>query len=205
MQRMTLLLALALAFMVDPAVAAGTIEITGSGTWGPTAKTTIFTAPSASWSFSFEVPDPLPGTINSYGEYTSTVSNAEYMLNGSLVNDAITSLAYYGGGGPDGGIFDINFASNDVLSLFGAQIYNSNLDLIPGDYVATIRDDKGPSTGQGIVILGVAEPSSSISGGLGLITVVGLALGSRRSIAIGRGRRAAAVGTSSSHLFSAPG
>src|ERR1700678_3881656 len=97
--------------MVAPAAGAGTIEITGSGTWAASAKASELTAPGASWSFSLDVPDPLPGTINSYGNYTSPVYDAWYLLAGSLVNDAITSLTYCAGGGADGGLFDIDFAS----------------------------------------------------------------------------------------------
>jgi MYXO-CTERM domain-containing protein len=183
MRQVASLLTLALASTVCSAASAGTIAISGSGAWGPHTPSTTLSAPDATWSFTFDVPDPLPGTIDMYGEYTSTVSKSQYLLNGFAVNDTIESLTYYSAGPGPGGLFDINFA-HGTLSLFGAQIYDSNLNLIPGVYGATIKDNLG--SGQGIVIVGVvSEPSSMISGGLGLLTVLGLASVRRRLIRSG--------------------
>ena len=170
MHRLTAIHALLFTIMLQMTASGGMIQISGSGTWSATTPTTTLTAANATWSFTFEVPDPLSGAINPYGNYISTALNAVYELNGLVVNDAITSITYYSGGGPDGGLFDINFASG-VLNLFGDQIYNANLYLIPGEYVASIKDNLGSGSGSVIVGVGVPEPSSIVIGGMGLILV----------------------------------
>jgi hypothetical protein len=181
MCRIALLLTLAFASMLDSAARAGSIEISGSGTWDANAPLSALTAPNGTWSFFLVAPDPLPGTTDRFGDYTSGVADAAYLLNGTAVSDSIIGLTYYSplfGGG-----FDIDFASGSVVSLDAAQVYDSNtLDLLPGTYGGEVFFLQ-PSplflvgAGSGTAIVGsVPEPSSVIGGGLGLFTVVGLAL-----------------------------
>jgi glutaminase len=111
------------------------------------------------------------------------VTNAQYLLNGAAVPDTIESLTYLNAANL--GMFDINFASTDVVSLYGAQVYDSNtLALIQGVYgVASDYNTQAFPTGSGAgtVIVGVVpEPTSIVSGGLGLFTVLSLGLRRRR-------------------------
>ncbi len=186
MCRIVLLLTLALASMVHSAASAGSIEISGSGTWDPDAPLSAWSTPNGTWSFSLVAPDPLPGTTDQFGDYTSGVAYAAYLLGGSAVNDTIIGLTYYttffGGG------FDIDFASGTVVSLVTAQVYDSNTTrLMPGMYGGSVVVDNFSEQIYGIgsgtaFVSSVPEPSSVIGGGLGLFTVVGLALIRRRRI-----------------------
>lgn len=168
-----LLFVAALAFLVPAVAEAGPITITGSGTWDSSAPTIgDLSAPNATWSFSFTVPDPLPNTITS-------VTNGQYLLNGNPVSETIAQVIFYPTS--NAGLFDIVFSSGDVGSLYGAQIYNSNtLALIPGNYSAGIDIDGsgGPPNGVGsgtVNVPGVAapEPSSLLAGCIGALTLGG--------------------------------
>ncbi len=117
------------------------------------------------------------------------VTNASYVLNGTPIYRTITSVQIYT---PDvHGLFNLNFGNVGYVALYGPQIFNlPPLTFVPGMYTATINynlQDRIIATGTGMVDVGqaVAEPSSIVSGGLGLLTVVGLALrrGIRRNIA----------------------
>ena len=143
----------------------------------------MYSAPNESWSFSFDVPDPLDANP------TSMVTNASYLLDGAPISRTITSVEFYT---PDvHGLFNLNFGYVGYVALYGPQIINlPPLTFVPGMYTATINynlQDRLTATGTGMVDVGqaVSEPSSIVSGGLGFLTVVGLALrrGIRRNIA----------------------
>ena len=137
MCRIALPLTLALASMLHSPASAGSIEISGSGTWDPNAPSTALTAPNETWSFSLLAPDPLPGTTDSFGDYTSGVAHAAYLLSGTAASDTIIGLTYYSTS--FGGGFDIDFASGSIVSLAAAQVYDSNnLNLIPGIYEGNV-------------------------------------------------------------------
>jgi MYXO-CTERM domain-containing protein len=170
----------AVACFMQVGAGAGTIQITGSGTWNADAPTTDYSAPNASWSFSFDVPDPLDANP------TSMVTNASYLLNGAPIAHTITSVQFYT---PSlQGLFNLNFGYVGFVSLFGPQVIDpSTLGLFPGMYPAMIDvniQNRITGTGTGMVDVGISspvpEPSSIISGGLGLLAAVGLAL--RRGI-----------------------
>jgi len=175
---------LAIACFTQVGANGGTIQITGSGTWGASAPTTVYSAPNESWSFSFDVPDPLDANP------TSMVTNASYLLDGAPISRTITAVQFYT---PSSlGMFNLNFGYVGFVAVFGPQMYNTtNLNLIPGEYVVTTGvnfQDRVVATGTGNVNVGansVPEPSSIVSGSLGLLTALGLALrhGGRRRFA----------------------
>ena len=150
---------------------AGTLMVSGSGTWGPDAPTSTYTAPGDTWSFSFDVPNPLDANP------TSMATNFQYVLNGSPVSTTLSSVEFFAS--PDGGLFDVNFTDGNSLNLYGAQVFStSDLSLIPGVYSANIDINSfvGPPAGIGSgTVTIVPEPSSIVSAGLGLLAVAGLA------------------------------
>ena len=170
------------ALLLSPiAAGAGTIQITGSGTWDSSVPTTPLSAPSETWSFSLVVLDP----INADG--TATVVSSQYFLNGTAVSDAVTGITF----SPDYqyGMFSVMYTSGDYINLYGAQVYdNTSLALLPGTYSANIdiNDNAYPPAGSGagtVVIATVPEPSSLISGAMGLLAIVGLSWRRRQRIA----------------------
>ena len=176
---------LAVACFTQAVANAGMTQITGSGTWGASAPTTVYSAPNESWSFSFDVPDPLDANP------TSMVTNASYLLDGAPIGRTITSVQFYT---PSSyGMFNLNFGYVGSIQMYGPQVYNpTTLNLIPGPYIVTIGtnyQNRIVPTGTGNVNVGkptpVPEPSSIVSGSLGLLTALGLALrhGLRRRVA----------------------
>jgi hypothetical protein len=187
--RLATILAVCLAVQVT--AHGGTITISGSGTWDSTvASSGGLSAPGATWSFSFDVPDPL---VN---KSRTDVTDAWYALNGTPVPDIIASVEFYGLSA--GGLFDMTFASGGTVAFYGAQIEETASGLIPRTYSTCLDDDHarsfvGPPYGEGcgIVIVGAAvpEPSTLVSSGIALATLAGLGLACRRRIAA-RSRRA---------------
>src|SRR5262249_28476229 len=134
--RLATILAVCLAVQVT--ANGGTITISGSGTWDSTvASSSGLSAPGATWSFSFGVPDPL-------GNQSRTdVTDAWYALNGMPVPDTITSVEFYGFSA--GGLFDMTFASGGTVAFYGAQIEETASGLIPRTYSTCLDDDHARS------------------------------------------------------------
>jgi hypothetical protein len=168
-----------LALIAGPAARAGMVTVSGSGTWDADAPDSPYTAPGASWSFSFELPDPLDDV------FTSTATNFQYLLDGVAVSTTLESVQFFST--DDGGLFDLNFSDGNSLNLYGAQAYSSpGLSLVPGVYSSKI-DINGfvgqpDGIGSGVVTISlvVPEPSSLASGGLALACLAGLASRNRR-------------------------
>jgi hypothetical protein len=176
---------------VQTAASGGTITISGSGTWDSTvASSGGLSAPGATWSFSFDVPDPL---VNNP---TSQVTHASYSLNGTPVPYTITAVDFYSvdfNGRTSGGLFDMHFSNGGIVALYGAQIESTAGSLSPGPFPATIDVDRastfvGPPTGEGrgsvnVVVTAVPEPATLVDGGIALACLAGLDLARRRRIA----------------------
>jgi hypothetical protein len=187
---------LAVGLAVQAAASGGTITISGSGTWdGTVSSSSGLSAPGATWSFSFDVPDPL---VN---KSRTDVTDAWYALNGTPVHDTIASVEFYGSSA--GGLFDMTFASGGTVAFYGAQIEETANGLIPRTYSTTLDDDHARSflgppygEGRGILIVGsggpgpptprgssVPEPSTLVGSSIALATLAGLGLARRRRIA----------------------
>ena len=171
------------------ALYAGSITISGSGTWDSTLVPSSsppdgvsVSEPGASWSFSFVVSSPLDSSL------VASTTDASYLLNGAPVSDTFSFVEFYTTS--DGGMFDILFDSDNGIELYGPQIFDANNNLIPGSYSIHLDDVfastyAGPPLGEGsgTVIVGAAsvpEPSSIISSGIALAVLTGLSLARRK-------------------------
>jgi hypothetical protein len=150
----TLLVGAALAAVIGVAgdAAAGTVFFSGSGTWGDSAPSTPYSAPDESWSFSFDLPNPIASNP------TFQATDFVYDLNGSPVSTPLSSVKFFPVA--NAGLFDLNFSDGGVVSFYGADV-GSSLTLIPGTYPATSGlNDLFPAVGSGTVTLtAVPEPS----------------------------------------------
>src|SRR5690242_12129025 len=126
-----ILLIIISASIVQSVAHAGVATVSGSGTWGPDAPTSLYTAPGESWSFSFDLPDPLDA------DPTSMATDFRYFLGGSAVSTTLDSVEFFPAA--QGGLFDLNFADGNSLNLYGAPAYSGpGLSLIPGVYSSNI-------------------------------------------------------------------
>jgi hypothetical protein len=166
--------ALILALLLPSAATADTFLVTGSGTWDDSAPTTAESAPGAAWSFSFEVITPLAA------DHTATFSNFAFALAGTPIDNPATFLEFFTAA--SSGLFDVAFANNDLLSLFGDQLFNARGNLTPGVFAADLSviatNPLAVGTGSGQVTIGLApdpvpvpEPSSFAAFAIGLMTV----------------------------------
>ena len=113
--------------VASPAEAAS-VQISASGEWGPLTPTVLpWSTRNASWSFSFDLPNPISRNP------TTQVTNFNYSLNGKEVTDkslfASLKVEFYTF--DEAGMFDLIFQDGDVVSLYGADI-GSSLTIIPG-------------------------------------------------------------------------
>jgi hypothetical protein len=124
--------------------------ITASGTWGAGTPTTPISAAGDTWSFSFDVMPPITnGGVTPF-------TNAAYSLNGvPVTGETISGVTFF----PAAvfGLFTLDFSGDDHLDLYGAQVFDARLSLIPGNYPAVV--DVNSSTGQ----LGVGTGSGTVN------------------------------------------
>ncbi|ODT98150.1 MAG: hypothetical protein ABS79_06380 [Planctomycetes bacterium SCN 63-9] len=171
----------AVAFLIQSASYGGTVSISGSGTWDANIDSNgIYSAPNAPWSFSFEVESPIDPATR-----TGAVTNGQYFLNGLLVADPIATVTFF----PSNqlGLFDLNFASGVIVSLYGAQAFDEGFNLIAGYYPAQSQDIStatgNPNLGTGFVLVTVPEPSSFLLSVIAIAAGTGIARHRRRNLA----------------------
>jgi hypothetical protein len=142
------------------------VAVTGSGTWGEGTLASPFSAAGESFSFSFDIADPILGTAFANGLNTVDVTDFSYDLNGKTVQDALSSVSFYDTATL--GLFDLVLANGQVVSAYGADIGSTGtLDL--GKFSATYATNDGAGTGSGVVqVTAVPEPASAavVLGGL---------------------------------------
>jgi PEP-CTERM motif len=147
----TLLMGMAFAAVIGAAgnAAAGTVFFSGSGTWGASAPVTPYSAPDESWSFSFDLPNPIASNP------TTQATDFVYDLNGSPVSTPLQSIIFF-----TSGLFNLIFSDGVAVSFYGADV-GSSLTLIPGTYPAKSAIYDGAPVGSGTVTLtAVPEPST---------------------------------------------
>ncbi len=168
------LAALILALLLPAAASADTFLVNGSGTWDAFAPTTTESAPGAAWSFSFEVTAPLAF------DGTAAFSGFAFALDGAPVDNPATFVEFFTAA--SSGLFDVALANNDVLTLFGDQVFDSSGNLTPGTFAADIAVisastlAEGMGSGQVTIALAsdpaaVPEPSSFAAFAIGLMSV----------------------------------
>ena len=121
-------MAFAAAIGVAGHAVAGTVLFTGSGTWGDSAPSTPYSAPDESWSFSFDLPNPIATNP------TTQATDFVYDLSGSPVSTPLLSVTFFPVA--NAGLFDLNFTDGTAVSIYGADV-GSSLTLMPGTYPAT--------------------------------------------------------------------
>lgn len=162
-----------------PDAHAGMVTVSGLGTWGADAPDSLYSAAGASWSFSFDIPDPLDAAS------TSTATNFQFFLDGSAVSATLSSVEFFDAS--QGGGFDLNFDDGNTLNLYLDEVLSSpGLSLDLGVYSSNIDINAfnvpPDGSGAGVVTLALAvpEPSSLASGGLALSALAGYFIRSRR-------------------------
>jgi hypothetical protein len=134
------ILCISLLSVVSTVARADTLLVTDSGVWGASAPTTLWSAPGESWSYSFLIsstalPDDV--VLTNHGiHFQRDFSDFMYTLNGASVATDPSSITWYGAAWD--GLLNVNFGTGTIPDLSfqpeGAQIFDSNLTILPGTY-----------------------------------------------------------------------
>jgi hypothetical protein len=138
------------------------LTVTGSGTWGPAAPTTTWTAPNGTWQFSLQISQaPLQAVGCSgapYGPPNSTqfdvyFTNFRYSLNGVTVSTCPSYVGYYASGQGGGFLLDdFGGVNNGFLLDLGAQLFTGSTSspvLLTGTFPAQ-NSEFGWAIGNGL-------------------------------------------------------
>jgi len=184
MRRLAFLLTVTFLTVCCVSATAGTITYNDSGTFSAATPLSTFSAPSASWAFSFQA-DTKPGVITSgAGGVTFDFSGFSYTLNGSTVAITPTFIRFFSV--TNGGGFEICFTGLSVsgctdaigTAVSGPQMYidpSSAPTLFPGaftsNFAALVSSTVYVQAGTTTVFATTPEPSSLLllgTGALGL-------------------------------------
>jgi hypothetical protein len=146
--------------------------LVGSGTWDSGTPTTSWSAAGATWQFSFQVADPIPG-----GNVSAPVTYFQYFLNGTLVSNSLPGgVAFYADPDPSLGGFDLftdlNNSSPDGVNIVSLYLSIPSLNLPNGTFAAGIGLNDGalPGSGSGsVTIAHTPEPPSIVLLGTALL------------------------------------
>lgn len=184
------------------AAQAAPMTVSSSGTYDASAPTSFFTAPSATWSFSFTVDDqpvPLPAPFTETLFFTTVpFSNFSFLLGGVAILTPASYVAFYNvanGGGMDVGFGDLYdpLAETFALSFYGSQMYSG--DEFTPTILAGIYSPSGGTSGTGFDIVlnssGRGQPGADVvisavpapSALLLCVTTLGLLAAGRRRAA----------------------
>jgi hypothetical protein len=151
-------------FGVASPAEADSVQISASGEWGPrTLPIFPWSARNASWSFSFDLPNPISRNP------TSQVTNFNFTLNGTEVAKSLfASMKVEFFPADEAGMFDLIFQDGDVVSLYGADI-GTSLTIDTGTFSAEAGMNMHPASGRGtmtvspltVIGFGGAVPESS--------------------------------------------
>ena len=171
--------AIAAAIACAPSAVADTSTISASGTWGNNAPTTAYSEAGATWSFSFDLPDPIASNPS------TQLTNFAYYLDGSLVSTTLPGgVLFYPvsqGGGFD--LFTDGQTGDNVVSLYFPFDIGSNLTIVDGTYTDVgIGLNDGDPAGTGTVNV-TPEPPSILLLGTALFIAGGLVYWKRRDVA----------------------
>ncbi|HVO78607.1 MAG TPA: PEP-CTERM sorting domain-containing protein [Candidatus Bathyarchaeia archaeon] len=167
---------------------AGEVMFSGSGTWGPNAPVSDWSAPSGSWSLSFTLPNPVSVYDGGMNDLVATsILGFSYSFNGNGVNILPADIIFFlladaGGfevdftaGGSDSTLgFACSTATPCSFDVFGGQFYTGGLPsitLVPSyasavdfDYMASILagqfDPSGTGSVSNMTVSAVPEPAT---------------------------------------------
>ncbi len=174
MKQLRVLFLIAPLLLLSAAVAKAD-TISGSGTWGDGAPTTDESAPGDTWSFSFVVSDPATDAtpLGSDAFTTEEISDFSFSLDGTPITATLTSVTFYDT--TDSGMFDLDLSNGDVVSLYGAQVFNNfppDPTFAGGTYPVQIAMDDASAEGTGsVTIMTAPEPGSLALLGLGMLAI----------------------------------
>lgn len=125
---------------------AATVNISGSGFFGPNIETTAESAPGQTFTFSFITPNPVSSDVD------TTLIDPTFALAGHAIAPSIKSVTFHDAN--DNGLFDLLFEDNTKLSFYGADIDDNGI-LQPGFYFAQVALGEGDPTAIGAVSVSV--------------------------------------------------
>jgi hypothetical protein len=137
------------------ATQAATVNVGASGFFGSDIAPTAESAPGQTFTFSFITSNPISGNPD------TSLINPTFSLSGTAITPTITSVTFHDAG--DGGLFDLTFSDQNVLSLYGAGI-DTNGVLQSGFYLAAIAlNGEAPVVGTDDLPTSVGSVSVSIN------------------------------------------
>ena len=157
------LLALALTAANAKADGTGTVTLTGSGVWGSGAPISSWSAPGDTWSFSFTLPAPTPGSPAAGDNVVlvSSILNFSFALNGAPVSIPAADVVFFEAAQLGGFQIDFNSGtdtSNGItcapgntcsFDVFGSQLFTGKpptINIVPGS-ATTVDLDYTASNG----------------------------------------------------------
>lgn len=113
---------------------AAPLLVSSSGTWGASAPTSLWTAPNATWTFSF-LTESNPTITSSWSTgFNPPYSAFQYTLNGSAVATVPAAIAFN-----TYATLVVSFGSGTGFQLFGPPAFvgsTSAPTIVPGNYIA---------------------------------------------------------------------
>ncbi len=144
---------------------AAQVVIFGSGTFGDFAPSTATTAPNGTWSFSFNLPNPIASNP------VYEVTNFSYSLNGTPIAIGLSNLEFFNA--DDRGLFDLNFTDATRIAYIGTDI-GSTLTLLLGTFDAITIVEKIDISSGSVTVANVSEVSEPASLGILALGLAGL-------------------------------
>ncbi len=135
--------------------AAALVHFSGSGVWNVDTTTSNHITPGATFSFAFDLPNPLPPSIGGIGYTTDAATGFSYTLDGVTVAEPLNDVSFYSAGA--GGLFDLGFDS-ETISLFGGDVASTGIihyGIYPVDIGYSGHSGEGVGT---LTVAGVPEP-----------------------------------------------
>jgi hypothetical protein len=145
---------------------ANAVFISGTGIWGVSTPVTPESAPGDTFSFTFDLPNPIASNP------TFQATDFLYTLNGSLVPVGLDSVTFF----PlsSGGLFDLNLSDSNVVSASGADV-GSTLTIAIGTFPAAFAMFDAAPQGNGVVNITSTVPEP-YSFGLVVVALASIAI-----------------------------
>ena len=128
--------------------------ISASGTWGDGTPITPYSAPGGSWSFSFDLPNPISSNPTDQATHFSYLESSPKVA--PVVYLPSVGVKFFPA--DQAGMFDVTFPDGNVLSLYGPDI-GTSLTFVTGQYNDVAAGmDMLPASGIGTVAVFALSP-----------------------------------------------